>query len=93
MDVKFLGKWKKWRDDPRNPLIKPRPPDWIIADPTFITSEESPDGLWHLFAHSIITGINHFKSKDGITWQNSFDKNKTSSLIESLTFIPSLSYK
>ncbi|MHA1311071.1 MAG: family 43 glycosylhydrolase [Candidatus Helarchaeota archaeon] len=74
MDVKFLGKWKKWRDDPRNPLIKPRPPDWIIADPTFITSEESPDGLWHLFAHSIITGINHFKSKDGITWQNSFDK-------------------
>ncbi|MHA1270592.1 MAG: glycosyl hydrolase family 43 [Candidatus Helarchaeota archaeon] len=69
-----LKKWSKWVDYNGNPLIKPRPPDWIIADPTFIPSNDSPDGYWHLFAHSIISGINHFISKDGIKWVNSFNR-------------------
>jgi len=64
-----FSKWKAWKDYENNPLIKPEFPDWIIADPTFIHAEDSPDGLWHLFAHSIINGINHFISRNGLNWK------------------------
>lgn len=39
----------------------------IIADPTFVGPDASPDGLWHLFAHTI-HGIEHFVSRDGEAW-------------------------
>ena len=58
-----------WSDHPANPLIEPPFPDWIIADPTVMTPAESPDGRWHLFAHSILRGIHHYTSSDGIRWQ------------------------
>jgi hypothetical protein len=45
-----------------HPLLSP-----VLADPTFIFPESSPDKLWHLFAHSV-WGIQHFISKDGINW-------------------------
>jgi hypothetical protein len=48
-----------------NPIIAPPFPSPIIADPTFVTPKESPDGKWHLFAHSLM-GIHHFISDDGI---------------------------
>ncbi len=49
------------------PLIRPPFPSPIIADPTFVFPDDSPDGRWHLFAHSLM-GIHHFTSEDGGTW-------------------------
>jgi len=61
-----------WKDHPANPLIEPLPgwqwPNSILADPTVVVPEESPDGTWHLFAHSL-QGIHHYISIDGITWE------------------------
>mgnify|MGYP000424568644 CR=1 FL=1 len=45
------------------PILSP-----IIADPSIIAPEDSPDGRWHLFAHSIY-GIHHHISEDGIAWR------------------------
>ncbi len=70
MDIEELQTWNVWHDHEKNPLIHPDPPDWIIADPTFVPPDESPDSLWHLFAHGILSGINHFISADGIIWKN-----------------------
>lgn len=57
-----------WIDHPKNPLIKPPFPEWIIADPTVLLPDESPDGKWHLFAHGLI-GLYHYKSFDGLEWK------------------------
>ena len=54
-----------WRDYSGNPLIEPPTSEGIIADPTFLTPETTPDGKWHLFAHSL-QGIFHFLSADGL---------------------------
>ena len=58
----------EWREHEGNPLIAPPFPSPIIADPTFLPPDETPDGLWHLFAHSIL-GIHHFTSRDGLAWE------------------------
>jgi len=69
-----LDSFRNWVEFNGNPIIKPKFPDWIIADPTFITPDKSPDGRWHLFAHCIIRGIQHFISNDGINWVNTKQK-------------------
>ncbi|MDD1776632.1 MAG: glycosyl hydrolase family 43 [Candidatus Helarchaeota archaeon] len=74
MAIERYRRWKNWEDCESNPLISPKLPEWIIADPTFIPSNESPDGKWHLFAHGILFGINHFVSSDGINWINTHQK-------------------
>ena len=56
-----------WTDHPANPLITAQWPDWLIADPTFLLPEETPDGLWHLFANSI-PRVHHYTSGDGVAW-------------------------
>ncbi len=59
----------RWVDHPANPLIEP--PgwwEWLIADPTVVIPEESPDRSFHLFAHSL-RGIHHYLSDDGILWR------------------------
>jgi len=56
-------------DYPNNPLIRPPFPSPIIADPSVLTPNESPDRLWHLFAHSIF-GLHHYTSPDGISWNH-----------------------
>lgn len=58
----------RWIDHPDNPLIGPSAPDWMIADPSVLTPDLTPDGRWHLFANAIIQGIQHFVSDDGIRW-------------------------
>jgi hypothetical protein len=40
----------------------------IIADPAVLTPADSPDGRWHLFAHSL-RGIHHHVSLDGVRWR------------------------
>lgn len=57
-----------WQDHPNNPLIEPIRPDWMVADPSVLTPDLTPDGRWHLFANAIIQGIQHFISDDGIHW-------------------------
>ena len=58
-----------WEDHPANPLIAPRWPDWLIADPTVLLPEETPDGLWHMFANSI-PRVHHYTSPDGVAWKH-----------------------
>jgi hypothetical protein len=57
----------RWRVDPEEPVLGPPFPSPVLADPTFRAANESPDGRWHLFAHSIF-GIHHAASADGIAW-------------------------
>lgn len=58
----------EWREHAGNPFIAPPFPSPIIADPTFLPPDDTPDGLWYLFAHSIL-GIHHFTSRDGLAWK------------------------
>ncbi len=57
----------EFADHPSNPLIEPPGREWIIADPTFLPPFDTPDGKWHLFAHSL-RGIHHYISEDGVEW-------------------------
>lgn len=57
-----------WRDD-RQPLIEPRGLSPLVADPSFLFPEETPDGSWHLFAHTAF-GIHDFASEDGLLWKD-----------------------
>ena len=59
----------RWEDHPANPLIGPIFPDWMIADPSVLTPDQTPDGRWHLFANAILKGIRHFVSDDGVAWR------------------------
>lgn len=51
-----------------NPVIEPPGLSPVIADPTFIAPAGSPDGMWHLYAHSV-WGVHHHASADGISWE------------------------
>ena len=56
--------WYSFSDEPiatRN-AFTPR-----LCDPAYLLPEESPDGLWHLFAHTWV-GIDHFTSTSGLEW-------------------------
>lgn len=39
-----------------------------LSDPEVLTPEESPDGRWHMFAHSWV-GVEHFVSNSGFDWK------------------------
>jgi hypothetical protein len=64
-DVKYI----RWNDFSENYIINHPRLSPILADPTFIFPEESPDSAWHLFAHSV-WGIHHFISGDGVKWKD-----------------------
>ena len=56
--------WYPFSDEPVIPDV------WYVprlSSPTFLFPEESPDGKWHLFAHSWL-GIQHYTSDSGIRW-------------------------
>lgn len=57
----------RWTVEPEDPVLRPLFPSPVLADPTFRAADESPDGRWHLFAHSIF-GIHHATSADGLRW-------------------------
>lgn len=57
-----------WQEHPQNPLLSPPWCTPLLADPTFLPPEETPDRLFHLFAHSLF-GIHHFTSINGVRWQ------------------------
>lgn len=47
-----------------NPVIRPFD-STLAADPSLLTPDESPDGKWHIFFHTIL-GVYHFTSPDGV---------------------------
>ncbi|HRZ88500.1 MAG TPA: hypothetical protein P5117_03350, partial [Spirochaetia bacterium] len=49
------------------PLIEPPRLSPIVADPSFLFPEETPGGVWELFAHSA-WGIHRYTSPDGARW-------------------------
>ena len=57
-----------WHEHPDNPLLRPPFLSPLLADPTFLPPAETPDGRWHLFAHSLF-GIHHYVSADGLSWK------------------------
>jgi hypothetical protein len=58
----------QWVEEHKNPLIHPPFFSPILADPSFLFPEKTPDGIWRLYAHSI-WGIHEFQSKDGVEWK------------------------
>ncbi len=54
-----------WADHPDSPLIEAPGAQFLIGDPTVLLPEESPDGLWHLFANSL-DGIHHHSERIGL---------------------------
>lgn len=58
--------WYSFNDEPiatGSPVITPR-----LSDPSFLFPDESPDSLWHLFAHTW-QGIEHYTSTSGLEWK------------------------
>lgn len=58
--------WYSFNDEPiatGNPYIAPR-----LSDPAFLLPDESPDALWHLFAHTW-KGVEHYTSTSGLEWK------------------------
>jgi hypothetical protein len=56
-----------WVAPEGGPVIGPPLGSPIIADPTFLPPHDTPDGRWHLLAHSI-WGVHHFVGDDGVRW-------------------------
>ncbi|MDX9959704.1 MAG: hypothetical protein RBT68_14795 [Spirochaetia bacterium] len=56
----------QWEDG-RQALIEPPRFSPVVADPSFLFPEETPDGLWNLFAHSA-WGVHRYSSSDGSAW-------------------------
>lgn len=54
---------------PGEPLIQPPRFSPVIADPSFLFPEETPDGEWVLFAHSA-WGVHRYSSIDGSVWRD-----------------------
>ncbi len=58
--------WYSFNDEPvatRGSLLIPR-----LSDPSFLLPDESPDALWHLFAHTW-QGVEHYVSSSGLEWE------------------------
>lgn len=58
----------RW-SSPGAPLIQPPRFSPVIADPTFLFPEETPDGAWCLVAHSA-WGLHRYDSADGERWED-----------------------
>lgn len=57
----------EWRTKRDAPVVRPPFGSPLIADPTFLLPHDTPDGRWHLFAHSVY-GVHHFTSREGVAW-------------------------
>ena len=58
--------WYSFNDEPiatGNPFLTPR-----LSDPSFLLPDETPDALWHLFAHTW-QGVEHYTSTSGLEWK------------------------
>lgn len=64
--AEFLG--LRW-SDPGEALIEPPFLSPVLADPSFLFPEETPDGRWALFAHSA-WGVHRYASRNGVAWEH-----------------------
>ena len=58
--------WYSFNDEPiaaGSPYITPR-----LSSPAFLLPDETPDAIWHLFAHTWM-GIEHYTSTSGLEWK------------------------
>ena len=51
----------------KNPVLKYSLPSLVVADPSILTPDKTPDKKWHLFAHTFF-GVYHYVSDDGISF-------------------------
>lgn len=51
----------------KNPVLKYTLPSLVVADPSILTPDKTPDKKWHLFAHTFF-GVYHYASDDGISF-------------------------
>lgn len=51
-----------------NPVLKYTLPSLVVADPSILTPDKTPDKKWHLFAHTFF-GVYHYISDDGISFR------------------------
>ena len=50
----------------KEPILKPFGLSFVVADPSLLTPDLSPDGRWHMFFHTTVEGVFHFSSEDGV---------------------------
>ena len=50
------------------PVLRPFGGSFVVADPSILLPEESPDGKWHLFFHTTF-GVHEAVSDDGIAFE------------------------
>ncbi len=58
--------WYSFNDEPIAAISSPLTPR--LSDPAFLLPDESPDAIWHLFAHTW-KGIEHYTSTSGLEWK------------------------
>lgn len=51
-----------------NPILKYPLNSFVVADPSILTPDKTPDKKWHLFAHTFF-GVYHYDSVDGISFR------------------------
>ena len=59
----------RWTATHREPVLRAPRFSPVIADPTFLLPHDTPDGRWHLVAHSV-WGLHRFTSSDGVEWSS-----------------------
>lgn len=57
-----------WQDHPENPLIEPFVRD-VVADPTVLGPDQTPDGLWHMITCGSHGYLAQWTSSDGLHWE------------------------
>ena len=50
------------------PILAPFGGAFVVADPSLLTPDLSPDKMWHMFFHTTF-GVYHFRSPDGIRFE------------------------
>ena len=50
------------------PILAPFGGAVVVADPSLLTPDRTPDGRWHMFLHTTF-GVYHFASEDGIDFE------------------------
>ena len=50
------------------PVLSPFGGAFVVADPSLLTPDQTPDQMWHMFFHTTF-GVYHFRSSDGVRFE------------------------
>lgn len=50
------------------PVLAPFNGSFVVADPSLLTPDQTPDQMWHMFFHTTF-GVYHFRSPDGVRFE------------------------